>query len=31
MKEWLELNPASGQDWAALAEEALAFVAGAPT
>lgn len=30
MKEWLELNPASGQDWASLAEEALAFVASLP-
>jgi len=30
MTEWLELNAASGQDWASLAEEALAFVAGAP-
>lgn len=30
MKEWLELSPASGQNWASLAEEALAFVAGTP-
>lgn len=30
MKEWLELSAASGQDWASLAEEALAFVAGTP-
>ena len=30
MKEWLELNAASGQDWASLADEALAFVAGPP-
>ena len=29
MKEWLELSEASGQDWACLAEEALAFVGGA--
>ena len=28
MKEWLELSATSGQDWAALAEEALTFVAG---
>ena len=28
MKEWLELGATSGQDWALLAEEALAFVAG---
>jgi hypothetical protein len=28
MKEWLELGTTSGQDWAQLAEEALAFVAG---
>ncbi len=28
MKEWLELGATSGQDWAVLAEEALAFVAG---
>ena len=27
MKQWLELNAASDQDWASLAEEALAFVA----
>lgn len=26
MKEWLVLAPASGQDWLALAREALAFV-----
>lgn len=30
MKEWLELNEASGLDWASLAEEALAFVGGGP-
>ena len=30
MKQWLELNAASGQDWATLAEEALAFVAAHP-
>ncbi len=30
MKEWLELSAASGHDWASLAEEALAFVAGPP-
>jgi TfoX/Sxy family transcriptional regulator of competence genes len=26
MKEWLVLDPSSGQDWRALAEEALEFV-----
>jgi hypothetical protein len=31
MKEWLDLNAESGQDWASLAEEALAFVGGGPT
>ncbi len=31
MKQWLELSAASGQDWASLAEEALAFAGGAPT
>jgi hypothetical protein len=30
MKEWLELNAASRQNWASLAEEALAYVANAP-
>jgi hypothetical protein len=30
MKEWLELNAASDRDWTSLAEEALAFVSGAP-
>jgi hypothetical protein len=30
MKEWLELSAGSGQDWTSLAEEALAFVSGAP-
>jgi hypothetical protein len=30
MTEWLELHAASGQDWASQAEEALAFVGGAP-
>jgi hypothetical protein len=30
MAQWLELRAASGQDWMSLAEEALAFVAGAP-
>jgi hypothetical protein len=30
MTEWLELHPASDQDWTTLAEEALAFAAGAP-
>lgn len=29
MKEWLELNAASGQDSACRAEEAAAFVASA--
>ena len=28
MKEWLELSPASGQNWTSLAEEALAFAGG---
>ncbi|MGH8960038.1 MAG: hypothetical protein ACRDWT_02335 [Jatrophihabitantaceae bacterium] len=28
MKEWLALDPASEQDWSALAHEALAFVGG---
>jgi hypothetical protein len=31
MTEWLELHAASVQDWTAPAEEALAFVGGAPT
>ena len=26
MKEWLSLDPASGEDWEALAREALGFV-----
>jgi len=30
MTEWLELHAASDQDWTSLAEEALAFVGGAP-
>ena len=30
MAEWLELHAASDQDWTSLAEEALAFVGGAP-
>ena len=30
MTEWLELCAASDQDWTSLAEEALAFAAGAP-
>jgi hypothetical protein len=30
MTEWLELNAASDRDWTSLAEEALAFVSGAP-
>ena len=30
MTQWLEVHAASGQDWTSLAEEALAFVAGAP-
>jgi hypothetical protein len=30
MKEWLELGVASRQDWAALAQEAMAFVGGTP-
>jgi hypothetical protein len=30
MTEWLELHAASDQDWTLLAEEALAFVGGAP-
>ena len=30
MKEWLELSAASGQEWASLAEEALAFAASPP-
>ncbi len=29
MNEWLTLDPASGRDWAALAREALAYVAPA--
>lgn len=28
MKEWLSLDPGSGEDWETLAREALAFVAG---
>lgn len=28
MKEWLELSPASRQDWATLADEARCFVGG---
>ena len=28
MKEWLELGVASRQDWASLAQEAMAFVGG---
>ncbi len=28
MKEWLELNPKSRQDWVRLADEARSFVAG---
>ena len=27
MKEWLSLDPASGQDWMSLAREAIEFVA----
>lgn len=30
MTEWLELRPASGQDWTSPAGEALAFAGGAP-
>jgi hypothetical protein len=30
MTQWLDLHAASGQDWTSLAEEALAFVGGAP-
>jgi hypothetical protein len=30
MTQWLELHAASDQDWTSLAEEALAFVGGAP-
>ena len=30
MTQWLELNAGSDQDWTSLAEEALAFVGGAP-
>jgi hypothetical protein len=30
MTEWLELYAASDKDWTSLAEEALAFVGGAP-
>jgi hypothetical protein len=28
MREWLELDRESGQEWASLAEEAMSFVAG---
>lgn len=30
MKQWLEVSPESGRNWASLAEEALAFVGGVP-
>jgi hypothetical protein len=30
MTEWLELGAASRQDWASLAEEAMAFAGGTP-
>jgi hypothetical protein len=30
MIQWLELHPASDQDWMPLAEEALAYVGGTP-